>query len=336
MVRAKFKLVAPQDSNDCASNDADAPTKWSLQLHKEQGDLFSEDQFYSDDVDSSVRYESDYINYKQHTDIAVNAKTYAPKKMRGGSWSSAVKIYAPDGKELLNQQSLSIKVNGYLHDGTTNIALPLRYEYCHGGVKKIRNKGKQDEAYEVDLYNPVGCGKYPHKHQEYIPEVRIAYQQEPYENIPAGFGFIHRSWKSRLDYAGTYDDDWLERQHPLPPNDFDYFHNQAAHPSLITRGYLQAGSKILLSNLIKGAPESYFEIPDYRFLSRVISNTHTQNQVMNLDTLIIDIDNHDTDELLVYGSWRSCTQLMDSAIKADAMLVPQQSKTSIDNEQKIG
>ncbi|WP_086930360.1 DUF2169 domain-containing protein [Agarilytica rhodophyticola] len=325
MVRVKFKLIMAEENNDgnVKSNEG---TKWRLQLDKEQGELFSEDQFFSDEVDSSVRYESDYVNHKAHTDIIVNASSYAPQNMMTNNWGSAVSVYAADGKTLLNRQSLMIKASRYFNDVSTQVSLPIRYEYCTGGVKKIHNKGKANEVYELDLYNPVGCGRYPHKHQQHIPDVRIDYQHEPYKHIPAGFGFIHRSWKSRLDYAGTYDDNWLEKQHPLPPHDFDFHHNQGAHPALIMRGYLQAGAKVSLSNLIKNSPESYFEIPNFRFLARVFSNTYTQHQVMNLDTLIVDIDGLDGEQLCVYASWRSYTQLMDSAIKAEAMLIPEQEK----------
>jgi len=330
LVRAKFKLrrrhLAP--SANQVYTDENVPCQWECRAHPEQGDLFDEDQFYHEDFDSSIRYESDYVNYKPHTDIIVNANAYASGEEKSSNWSCSVKVYSPDNKALLNQLSLLVQGERRLAIRTKIGSLPIRYEYCKGGVRKINNKGEEDENYEVDLYNPVGCGAHAHKHQDSPQSVQIDYAQESIKNIPPGFGFIHRSWKSRLDYAGTYDDNWLESQHPLPPNDFDFFHNQAAHPALITKSYLRAGSVISLSNLIKGAPHSYFILPDYRFLSRVISNTHKQHQAMNLDTLIIDLDQQDTEELAVYGSWRSYTPLMDSAISAETMLVPNQAKTA--------
>lgn len=44
--------------------------------------------------------------------------------------------------------------------------------------------------------------------------------QYPYE--PAGFGFIGRSWTPRITLSGTYDEQWIEEQHPFPPHDLDY------------------------------------------------------------------------------------------------------------------
>lgn len=44
---------------------------------------------------------------------------------------------------------------------------------------------------------------------------RYAYQ-------PAGYGFMGRSWAPRIALAGTYDEQWLEEQHPYPPHDIDY------------------------------------------------------------------------------------------------------------------
>ena len=47
---------------------------------------------------------------------------------------------------------------------------------------------------------------------------------------PAGFGFIGRSWRPRIDLAGTYDEAWQRTRAPLPPPDFDtHYHNAASH-----------------------------------------------------------------------------------------------------------
>lgn len=43
-----------------------------------------------------------------------------------------------------------------------------------------------------------------------------------YPFTPAGFGFVGRSWLPRISYAGTYDQKWLEEQHPYPAFDMDY------------------------------------------------------------------------------------------------------------------
>jgi len=45
---------------------------------------------------------------------------------------------------------------------------------------------------------------------------------EKYPYQPAGFGFIGRSWSPRIALAGTYDEKWVEEQHPYPPHDLDY------------------------------------------------------------------------------------------------------------------
>jgi len=45
-------------------------------------------------------------------------------------------------------------------------------------------------------------------------------EQYPYQ--PAGFGFLGRPWSPRIALAGTYDEKWLEEQHPYPPQDTDY------------------------------------------------------------------------------------------------------------------
>jgi hypothetical protein len=46
---------------------------------------------------------------------------------------------------------------------------------------------------------------------------------------PAGLGVVARNWMPRMQYAGTYDDAWLEHRFPLLPADFDdrFFHAAA-------------------------------------------------------------------------------------------------------------
>ncbi|MEO0443221.1 MAG: DUF2169 domain-containing protein [Pseudomonadota bacterium] len=314
LVRVKFKLL-PASSH--SSTPADESQRWLLQLDKDQGDLFAEDQFFGEPETSSVRFESDYVSYKPHTDIIVNATSYAPDQRPQSGWPCGVKVTTAGG-DLVARQLLSITP-----PTADYIAVPVRYEYAKGGVVNIQNQGQEDQQYHLDMYNPVGAGPYPHAHQAHKQSVLINADNNHSSdaNIPPGLGFIHRSWKNRLDYAGTYNQEWLEKQHPYPPHDFDHQHHQGAHPSLIVKNYLKAGAMVQLLNLHRDAPQMYFTLPKYRFLSRVFTNTQKQYQVMNLDTLIINLNSDKPDEDYALASWRSYTPLMETALKAEAMLL---------------
>ena len=333
LVRGRFKLIKSESS----SKNNSAAYFW--QPHPEQGDLFDEDVFYptdtsgnniDSDTDSAVRYESDYIIFKPYSDIIVNANTYPPDAEKSTGWQCGIRLLAPGTEKILNQLELAVKGPMGARDllfrqATDKVA--VRYEHCRGGIQKIKNKGKEDEAITVDRYNPIGCGRYDlANHTEDLSSPQIYYldghKTVPMKNVPPGFGFIHRSWQNRLDYAGTYDQDWLDKQWPLPPHDFNAFHNQAAHPALITKSYLQPGSKIVLTNLIKGEPESWFTIPDYQFLARISTNLEKTLVTMHLDTLIIDINAEDQRDFSVYASWRAYNRVFDEAVSAEVMLIP--------------
>ena len=73
--------------------------------------------------------------------------------------------------------------------------------------------------------------------------------------MPAGFGIVGRGWTPRLQFAGTYDDEWLRRQWPLPPRDFDARHYQCA-PADQQSATIRGGERVRLINL---TPEGLWE-----------------------------------------------------------------------------
>ncbi|WP_428739955.1 DUF2169 family type VI secretion system accessory protein [Sulfurimonas sp.] len=299
-VVSKVKLDIQVQSDD---------PKLHLKLSKDQGGLHFCDVFHGEPTSSSVRYESDLVPYKKHADIVLNARTFAPNSNKQKHWSCGVKIFDKDDKELKNYKLLVSGEKDYEKVGALwlpsmrkNVSdVNIRYEKSHGGT--IKNK--DGKIVKMDIYNPVGCGiKKVRDAQENVSAVQVEYYDYKLTKVPAGFGFISRSWKSRLAYAGTYDQAWIDNQHPLPPHDFDELHNQAAHPELIMDGYLQAGTKIELHNLIKEHKVAYIQLPSYQLLSRMQYHTGDVIKAMNLDTLVIDIDSEDSSKHCMYASYR--------------------------------
>ncbi|MDF1880494.1 DUF2169 domain-containing protein [Sulfurimonas sp. MAG313] len=308
VLRIKFKF---QKSN--------IPNTWNLIPDDEQGELFDADEFYGEVGQSSVRYESDYVSFKPNTDVIINAHAWAPKNELNTSWDCGVRIYNEENT-LLKEYGLKVKTQkkqykvgpAWISLGRdSENAVAIRYEKAKGGTVKIpaKKEGDKDKYLKADAYNPVGCGIYkmrdPNKEQL---SPQISYLGDKVKKVPAGFGFINRAWKSRYPYAGTYDQDWIDNQHPLPPHDFDPYYNQAAHPNLIMDGYLKGKVKISLSNLMYEQDEEQHIILDkYTLISKI--KTHTGNIMndMNLDTLIIDVDSENQDEWQAYASWRHLT-----------------------------
>jgi hypothetical protein len=303
-----------------------------LLLASAQGALFTSDEFYEEAGSSSVRYESDYVSFKENTDLIINAHAWSPNAKALTSWDCGIRIYSEDRK-LLKAYGLQVRAekrhlkagpiwSTSLRDKSTSI--PIRYEKAKGGCIKIpaKNEDESDKYLYVNPYNPIGCGiKKIRDSEQTVFSPQVLYLKKPHHKVPAGFGFINRAWKSRTDFAGTYDEKWIEKQHPLPPYDFDIRYNQAAHPQLIMDGYLKTPCTFELTNLREGESIQKFELPHLELLSRIRTHTGDIHQKMNLDTLIIDIDDEDISKHCVYASYRALTPKTQEINAAEIMLL---------------
>src|SRR5262249_17449886 len=65
---------------------------------------------------------------------------------------------------------------------------------------------------------------------------------------PMAFGPIGRAWKQRVQYAGTYDQNWVDNVCPFLPSDFREEYYQAA-PADQWIEYVQGGDTVELTNL---------------------------------------------------------------------------------------
>ena len=124
------------------------------------------------------------------------------------------------------------------------------------------------------------------------------------KNYSMGTGFVGRGHNDRLRHAGTYDKSWIKHQHPYPPHDYSHAYNQAAHSGLIMSGFIKPGSKIGLSNLLSEGRD-VFTIPKLNcFVEHVSPSKNTHRYVMNIDTVLIDIDSDKQEDWAVYLSYR--------------------------------
>lgn len=330
VARVKYKLLK-DDTSEC-----------TLILDPDQEDLFASDVFYGEVGESSVRFESDYVSFKPNSDVIVNAIAYAPQGRESVAWPITVNVYDANDT-LVRSSSLMAKGEKQLTQVGPVWSNPLRekahhvdvrYERAYGGTVKKESDEGEETILKSNLFNPVGCGlKKFNNSEKYIMSPQITYLNKAHKNIPAGFGCINRAWSSRVPLAGTYDEAWIENQHPLPPHDFDYAYNQAAHPELIMQGYLKSGSTIELINLMPGKSEHYFKLPSLKMLSRIRLNTGDIYQEMNLDTVIVDIDTLDTNTYALYLSYRALTPITQEVEEAEVMLVPENT-TDTDTTQK--
>jgi hypothetical protein len=171
---------------------------------------------------SSLRWDSDLLYAKSHTDVIAEAYAHAP----GGKPRPSVPVslrVGPVAKELL------VYGNRIYWKGPTGIAptspapftsRPIVYEWAFGGsdftdpdprLHRIHDANPIGRGFAVDLERllekPAPAVEYPGK--------------DPATTDPAGFGPIDPSWMPRRARAGTYDERWTRTKKPLLPDDYD-------------------------------------------------------------------------------------------------------------------
>lgn len=200
------------------------------------------DEYCGDPAMSSVVRESDVCPPKPLVDVLVDGFAYAP----GGRSTESVVVGLAVGdirKEL--------RVTGDRSRTGATVPfhkMPIVYERALGGVVAA----VRDRAGEICRANPIGVGfrgappanlsiRTASPNIEHTTSSRLT-------DRPAGFGIVGRGWTPRLELAGTYDGEWLERQWPLAPKDFDDRHHQCA-PQDQQSPTIQGGELVRLINL---------------------------------------------------------------------------------------
>lgn len=319
----------------------DSDGRWSLVLDSDQGDLFDADIFYDDDMDASVRFESDLVAYKPHADLIVNCHAHA--SIDRAFWECDVKaIRYTDGRaESQTLLSKHLKVYGErawkdnLMGWGIGVAkptnkVPIRYENAFGGTipNPEYKDDTQDEYLEYYESNPVGKGLIHASLLEHgnipMPQIEsindpVTDSQEKY--TPQGLGFIPRTWIPRLSLAGTFDDEWLENKHPVMPDDYKERYNNAAHPDLQLRsGYFEGGDIIMLKSLLIGAETQSLVIPDIELISMYHIGGKEMPFDLKIDTIVVDILHDDIKQNAVYVSYRARTRYTNKLDKVSLQM----------------
>ena len=114
-----------------------------------------------------------------------------------------------------------------------------------------------------------------------------------------GFGPVARPWASRLGYAGTYDDAWIQKTREEVARgmvsdyaaDFDPRFFQCAHPELIAPSYLVGDEEIVLTGLVADGGLETLELPALRVTAALRDGEGSLSQrPLPLDTVHIDLD----------------------------------------------
>jgi hypothetical protein len=261
-------------------------TFYELQTHEwqtlpEQPPVCLADEYFGEPSPTgSLRNEAQIATAKHRIDVLINGTAYSP---HGAAVSNL--IVALHVGTIAKQ----VRVVGDRYRSVTGVSspqyfdtMPVIFERAYGGF------ASSGEAWGM---NPSGFGfrDAPPARQDITSEYP---NLEPVtgrlEGPPAGFGIIGRGWSPRLEYAGTFDSEWLADQWPLWPRDFDTRHFQSA-PADQQLDSLRTGEFVRLLNF---TPEGIwqFAMPSTYLPVMLVSKDGAKRAWPRMDTVLIEPD----------------------------------------------
>ncbi len=200
--------------------------------------------------------------------------------------------------EVTNSISKTVRVFGdcYWRPGAVQAMLPSRPKpFLRMPIAWERSFGGTDpeDRATVDLRNPVGCGfRKRLRLLEGHPVPNFEDRRAPISNPqkdpppPVGFGPIAPHWKSRQDFAGTYNQSWQDDRFPLLPVDFDPRFLNAA-PSDQQLASYGPGLQVRLTNFTPHRRD-VFVLPDFAPVVTVVDARTIIPVKTTVDTVVIE------------------------------------------------
>lgn len=225
------------------------------ELLAEQQPLVMADTFTGEPGFSAPLLEADYAPIKPRCDVLLNGSAYAPN----GVPTERVHVGFRLGALV---KEFNVLGDRFWYDGTTGYTpsqpkrfthMPISYDRAFGGMDNRHEDPQKHSAY---MLNTAGRGYHACLEAELVEGQPLPNTEAIDETVtsptgnysPKAFGPLGRGWQPRLQYAGTYDQNWMDNVFPFLPTDFDNRYHQAA-PEDQQIPYPVGGEVVVLHNL---------------------------------------------------------------------------------------
>ena len=264
------------------------------QISAEQRDLVMADEATGTPGYSATLWESDFAFRKTRCDVVLQGAAYAPAGqpadrvrvgVRIGNWIKQFDVVGQREWVVLGPAITATRPYAFTRQ-------PFSYDTAFGGPDA---SVPDDPAPPVYRANPVGTGYATLRPTGRIAGIPLPNTESPDDPVtspfgtyrPMAFGPVSRSVPERLQFAGTYDDNWKDNVFPFLPVDFDDRYYQMA-PADQQIDFPVAGTPVLLGNLTARGREE-FRLPDTALPIRVERGRETCFHASVLpDTMIFD------------------------------------------------
>lgn len=263
-----------------------------LSVCETQQEILREPVFHGIEYESSLKYDIDLTQIKEKVDVILNAAGYHPENSEATELTVGIAI-GRWGKQLVIKgqrywdRFFGIPFAAHPHPFKT---MAIRYENAFGGRDDLAK-----QYFETELRNPVGVGYAFRKHRlkgKPLPTIETpeaSTKANFRKNRIAGFGAIPSYWKPRIDYAGTYDQDWEENRFPLLPPDVSPRCFQSAPEDQQLDGLI-GGETVTLVNLTANRSRWSFDLPRISFGFITVIEDSVLEHKGTLQTVIVEPD----------------------------------------------
>lgn len=247
------------------------------------------DEHYGSPESTAVRYECDFAQEKTRTDVIVVGNAVSPTGLPIEEMFARLVVQGLV-KDLLVVGDRFWKRNSSKSSRPEPFTeMPLTFERAFGG-EEFSDDGNQ---IAVERRNPVGVGFRKNRAGSSVSDEKLPNLEHPRQRIqsprdrpdPIGVGCVGRSWKPRIDYAGTYNQRWLDEVCPFLPDDFDSRYFQCA-PEDQQFPIFQGGELIRCVHMSTSGTID-FQIPNIRMPVQFRFSDRIVEREAQLDTVVL-------------------------------------------------
>jgi hypothetical protein len=260
-----------------------------------QDALVDADQYYGEPATTSIRDAYEWAFRKPNTDVIVIGSACSPR----GSAVRTLDVRLQVGSVI--DKTIRVTGDRFWQRGVIRDyrpteplpfeSMPMVYERAFGGAD---TRSPNPARHRFHRENLVGTGVYGSDDADGIVGTRLPNLEPPDRPLSAwgtttktvGFGFVSPNWKPRVDYAGTYDQEWLDSRYPLVPDDFNELFHQAAPADQIIDN-LRGGEHVTITNMHPNGPLE-FTVPAVDLpVVFMFKDKGDRQFVPKLDTMIV-------------------------------------------------
>ncbi len=264
-------------------------------IAEKQSPIGAIDEFRGDPTKTSIRQEAELSPAKPSTDVLLFGSAIAPRRdtrsmevsLRAGGLAKRVAVFG-------NRVWKSTLGIARIASPEPFERIPLIWENAFGGQD---SSPKNPKHRAEEPRNPIGRGFAASKStapwiETPLPNIedpRALFKAVGQRVTPQGFGPLCRHWEPRRGWAGTYDQEWMERRIPLLPLDFDARFHQAAPPDLVAPSTLRGDESVEVVGCTKEGRWG-FALPRVSPQARVRVEGRSEPVALALNTVAIDCD----------------------------------------------